>query len=323
MKTTFLYAIEAYHHSRKPVLSLIAGLGFVWGIFNNLLSQEIALYILSELSVIVLLYALYKFVSWFRHIIKGRMMVPLFGERKVTLLRNDFQANMNTLFQNLTKQELDKFAFVMGIDRTGNLSISSEGGVVYSVLNYLNDKYVHDQKQPLIYIQSQLNEYLNTHPHADKINKIDYGTCIEVNLELKPKDYEVADVIPCNLIFIANSRKKVPNEKKLEENMLDDDMSNIMVPNVFDYLYSTKWYTSAMIGVMGTNGMGQKYQIVFSQIINQFARICFNDESCPLKDLFISIREQDYNRSHITLSHLEKYVRECAEYYSTWNHSKE
>lgn len=323
MKTKFLYAIEAYHHSKKSVLSLIAGLGFVWGIFNNLLSMEIALCVLSVLSVIVLLFTLYKYTSWYLHVYNGRMMVPIFGKRKVTLLRDDFQSNMASLLCNSTCQEMRKFAFVMGIDRTGNLSISSEGGVVYSVLKHLNDNYVCGQEEPITFIQKELDKYLENYAHVDELNKLAYGTCVEVNLELTLKDKEKADIVPCNLILIANSRKEVPNDKNREERMLDDDKSNIIVPKVFDYLLSTNRYTGVMIGVMGTNGMGQSYQVVFSQIINQFARICFDRRPCSLVNLFISIREQDYNRSHMTLSNLEKYVRECAEYYSTWDHSKD
>jgi len=123
------------------------------------------------------------------------------------------------------------------------------------------------------------------------------------------------------LILIANSRKETPFDKNLEERMMDDNKSNIIVPKVFDYLLKANKYTGAMIGVMGTNGMGQSYQVVFSQIINQFARICYKDRRCPLLHLYISIREEDYNRSHMTLSHLERYVRQCADYYSTWNHT--
>lgn len=324
MKNFLSYAVEAYHHSKGSVLSLIAGLGFIWGIFNNLLSKEIALYTLAILSGLVLVYALIKYFSWLRHVIKGRMMVPIFGERKITLLRNDYQKNMDYLLHHLPQHDLDNFTFVMGIDRTGNLSISSKGGVVYSVLSYLNENYNCCQELPIDYIQKELNNYINTHSHADELNKLPYGACINVKLKLQPKDeMRLADEIQCNLILIANSRKEVPNEKDMEENMMDDDKSNIIVPKVFDYLQKTKKFTGAMIGVMGTNGMRQSYQVVFSQIINQYARICHKDNLCPLNHLYISIRDKDYIHSHITLSHLEKYVRHCAEYYSTRNQTNE
>ena len=114
MKTIFSYAKEAYHHTKRPVLSLIAGLAFIWGIVNNLLSYEIAIYSLLGLTSLVLLYALVKYFSWLKHIIKGRMTVPIFGRRSTTLLRNDYQINMDMLLHNLPKDELDKFVFIMG-----------------------------------------------------------------------------------------------------------------------------------------------------------------------------------------------------------------
>lgn len=322
MKTILSYAVEAYHHSKRPVLSLIAGLAFVWGIFNNLLSQEIAFMVLSVLAVIVLIYALIKYSLWLRHVIKGRMTVPMLGKRQTTLLRNDYQANMDLLLHNLPIQTLEKFVFIMGIDRTGDLGISSEGGVVFSVLHYLNKYYKCGQDEPMTYIQNEIDKYLACHESADELNKLSYGTCVPVKLHLQPLN-DNTEIIPCNLILIANSRKESPNEKDLEERMIDDNKSNIIVPKVFDYFLKANKYTGAMIGVMGTNGMGQSYQVVFSQIINQFARICYKDRNCPLQHLFISIREADYSRSHMTLSHLEKYVRQCAQYYSTLNQTTE
>jgi hypothetical protein len=71
-----------------------------------------------------------------------------------------------------------------------------------------------------------------------------------------------------------------------------------------------------MLGVMGTNGMRQAYQVIFSQIINQYARICYKDDLNPLLHLYISIREKDYSK-RMTLSQLERFVRQCARYYTS------
>lgn len=313
----FVYAKEAYHQSKKQILALTGTLVGLWGVVNSLLNRELGWQVLSALVAVGLLYSIWAFCSWFSRIKKGRMSIKIFHNRDVTLLRNDFQENMNYLLHSMSPEELDKFAFVMGIDRTGNLSISSEGGVVHWVLKYLNENYMCGEKAPLNYIQEELDKYMDEHPHAEEMNKLAYGTCVEVELNLQPIiATENKEVIPCNLVLIANSRKEVPNEKNLEERMKDDDMSNIIVPKVFDYLLSTNWYTGAMIGVMGTNGMRQAYQVVFSQIINQYARICYKEDMNPLSRLFISIREKDY-RKRMTLSQLEQYVRQCAHYYTT------
>ena len=314
---TLVYAKEAWHHSKKSILAFTGVLVGVWGVINSLLNQEIGWQVLSVFFVVGLLYAICIFLYWFARIRKGRMSVSLFKKREVTLLRNDYQENMHYLLCNLSHEDLDKFAFVMGIDRTGNLSISSESGVVHWVLKYLNDNYRCGQELPIDYIQKELNKYIDNHPQVEETNKLAYGTCVEVNLDLLPIGGS-SDMkgIPCNLVLIANSRKEVPNEKNLEERMSDDDMSNIIVPKVFDYLLSTNWYTGTMIGVMGTNGMRQAYQVIFSQTINQYARICYKDDLNPLVRLYISIREKDY-RKRMTLSQLEKYVRQCACYYTS------
>ena len=314
---TFVYAEEAWHHSKKSILAFTGVLVGIWGVINSLLNKDIGWQVLMVLVVVGLLHAICVFLYWYVHIKNGRMSISLFRKREVTLLRNDFQENMNYILHNLSHEDLDKFAFVMGIDRTGNLSISSESGVVHWVLKYLNDNYRCGKELPLDFIQKELNNYLDNHPQVEETNKLAYGTCVEVKLLLQPIDASTKlNDIPCNLILIANSRKEIPNEKNHEEWMSDDDKSNIIVPKVFDYLLSTNWYRGAMLGVMGTNGMRQAYQVIFSQIINQYARICYKDDLNPLLHLYISIREKDYSK-RMTLSQLERFVRQCARYYTS------
>ena len=106
------------------------------------------------------------------------------------------------------------------------------------------------------------------------------------------------------------------NDKDKSEALKDDNMSNIIIPKVFDYLQESNKFSGAMIGVMGTNGMRQPYQVIFSQTINLFARICYKDKQSPLSKLYISIREMDYVNWNMTLSQLGDYVRQCAHYYT-------
>lgn len=318
------YAIEAYYHSRKPVIGFFAGLTAVWGIFNSLIPTETGWYCLSVLAVIGILYAILKFSILLRQIVNGKMTVPFWGKSRITLVRNDFQNNMDHLLHVLDSQELESFAFVMGIDKTGRLDISSESGVVHSVLQYLNENYKCEDKKPQDYIQKVVNAYLADSSHQDEYGQIAYGKCVEVRLLLTPINNTGNSIgIPCNLVLVANSRKKFPGEEQLKETMLDDDQSNIIVPKVFDYLFDSKKYKGAMMGAMGTNQMGQSYQVVFSQIINQFARILHNDKDnkCVLQNLYISIREVDYRRS-TTLSNLVKYVRECTSFYTKQDYSE-
>lgn len=312
------YVFEAYQHSKKSILAFVAILASTWGIFSSLVPQETGWYILATLAIIVILFSIIIFFTWYRKIIKGRMSVSMFDNRKVTIIRNDYQTNMDVLLHELSIQELKKFAFVMGIDRSGRLDISSESGVVHWVIKYLNENYSVNGEKPEVYMQQVLDAYIDEHPQTDPLNKLSYGTCIPVELNLSPICTETIDhTIPCNLILIANSRKEEPDNKDKIESMADDGQSNIIVPEVFAYILSGFKYRGAMIGAMGTNGMKQPYQIVFSQILNQYARICYKKNECTLRHLYISIREEDYIRYGVSLSLLERYLRNCSDYYKT------
>ncbi len=315
MISVFSYAKEAFHHAKRTVLTFVGWLAAIWGVLSFFLDAKTGLYIFLIMASVCVVVAMWTFLKLFVSIKGGRVTVTMFGKRTTTLLRNDFQENMDYLLHSLTHEELKRFAFIMGIDITGRLDISSESGVAHWVLKYLDENYLCEQVSPMDYIQQELNKELKSHPSGS----LSYGDCVEIRCKLQQKTRTDSDtMIPCNLILIANSRKEVPNNKKLEEKMLDDNMSNIIVPKVFDYLLMTSWYTGCMMGVLGTNGMRQSYQVIFSQIINQFARVCYKDMRSPMLHLYISVRESDYNRSNMSLSNLEKYVRQCAGYYTTW-----
>ena len=312
------YTLEAYKLSKKSIIAFTALLATIWGVFNSLIPQETGWCILASLAIIILLFSIIRFSIWYWKIIKGRMSVSIFDNRLVTIIRNDYQINMDALLHELPTHELKKFAFIMGIDRTGRLDISTECGIVHWVMKYLNENYTVNGEKPEHFMQQTLDEYINEHIQSDSLNKLPYGTCIPVELNLLPISASITDqTIPCNLILIANSRKEEPGKKDKNENVSDDGQSNIIVPTAFAYILNTLKYKGAMIGVMGTNGMQQPYQIVFSQILNQYARICYQKKACTLRHVYISIREEDYIKDGVSLSHLEKYLRDCSDYYTT------
>lgn len=310
----FVYAKEAYHQSKKSIIAFIGTLVAIWGAFDSLLNKEWGWKVWTVLAVVGSAYAVYVYFKWLRRIIKGRMTNNLFKTRKVTLLRNGFPENMDIILNGLIKTDLKNFAFVMGIDRSGLLDISTKTGVVYAVLKYLDENYRCEEKLPSIVIQQQLNNEIQNLKEG-----LAYGTCVEINLNLSPYDNtaETPRTIPCNLVLIANSRKVNYMDKKFAEMVEDDNKSNIIIPKVFEYLLRTNRISGAMIGVMGTNGMRQPYPVIFSQTINQYARICYLDRQNPLVHLYISIRESDYRgKWGMSLSQLGNYVRTCAKYYS-------
>ncbi len=312
---TRVYVKEAYYQSRKRILAFIGFLVAAWGVVNSLVSLDLGWKIVSGMAVIGVIYASCVYLKWLYKIMKGRMSNTILVKRKVTLLRNGFPENMDILLNELPLSELQNFAFIMGFDRSGLLNISTKVGVIHAVLNYLDEKYLCEEELPSKKAQQQLTEYKESHG-LDK--GFEYGTCVEIRLKLSPKDcpQDYSKTIPCNLILVANSRKVNYSDITYAETVDDDNSSNIIVPNIFEYLLKTNHFTGAMIGVMGTNGMRQSYQVVFSQTINQYARICYKDEKNPLVNLYISIRETDYyNKWGVSLSQLSNYVRTCANYY--------
>ena len=255
-------------------------------------------------------------INSYRKIFKGSFNVDIVDDREIIIRRNDFQKNMSDVLDCLEIQALNKFVFVMGIDKSGNLNVSTGSGVVFSVLKYLNANYtcmdeMNETITPQESIQCQLSKYME-----DKGKRtLSYCECVNIDMTLLPKGLlKRNNTKPCHLILIANSLHVEENGK---DELKGGKYSSRIVPCVFDHLCKTG-YTDVMIGVMGTNGMLQPYQVVFSQIINQYARICYANNN-NVRHLYISIRGNDYERSKVTLSQLVKYVRECADYYARWN----
>ena len=314
VKESCLYA--AGQIARTQVISAFA---FIWTLaipkFGWCLVIEILLF---AFLVYLLIWFTILAINSYRKIFNGSFDVAIVGDREITIKRNDFQLNMDNILSGWEEQALDDFVFIMGIDKRGNLGDSSGGGVVRSVFEYLNANYycANDHCTTIIpqdSIQAQLNDYLK---QKRRRKTLAYGECVNIDLRLYKNDSTEGKKTPkpCHLVLVANSYRKRKNGQEVLE---DGGMSSKIVPFVFDYLHDAR-YTSAMIGVMGTNVMFQRYQVIFSQIINQFARLCYSNET-HLKNLYISIRENDYEKSKVTLSQLVKYVRQCADYYARWN----
>ena len=84
---TFVYAEEAWHHSKKSILAFTGVLVGIWGVINSLLNKDIGWQVLMVLVVVGLLHAICVFLYWYVHIKNGRMSISLFRKREVTLLR--------------------------------------------------------------------------------------------------------------------------------------------------------------------------------------------------------------------------------------------
>ncbi len=313
MKKHLGYLRESYQNSKRKIFALFSFFLGAWGLINVILDKEVLSLILFAGLIVLCVVSLVIIAKWYVSLIRGRMTLSLFGKRKVTLLRADFQVNMDRMLRNATSEYLSNFAFVMGIDRTGRLDISSHSGVVYWVMKYLDENYTCNEKKPSEIMQQRLSDEMQRNKWVRK--GLPYGECVNVSMLLERIEDKTA--VPCNLILVANSRKRKDGKEDEIEAMEDDHMSHIIVPSVFDCIHKERRYKGVMMGVIGTNGMKQPYSVMFSQILNQFARVCYGDQTLPLRELFISIRELDYTNWGMTLTQLAGYVRHLAGFYKS------
>ena len=263
-------------------------------------------------SFLIFLWGLWKAIS-------GNIKIKICN-KAVILLRNDYDVNLNYLLHDLSPAEQSKTIFVTGFDQSGKLSVSSHKGILFSVLNLLDSSFIcNDGNIPSAEIQHQINRKISekNSNSIDKKAPFSMGECIEIKLILKEKEQKRDACFSCNLLLIANSKKIYPDDEKQIEKVTDENETYIVIPKALDYLNGSG-YRFVMIGVMGSNGLSQPYQVIFSQIINQFARICIkNNDSTDLKELYVSIREEDYSRWNVSLSQLESYVQACSRFYNT------
>lgn len=313
---SFTYIKEAFHQSWKPI-SFVGGICFgAYGYINNFVEKPAAWYILLSIIILIILYACYQILSRRKRIAQGRLSVSINDKQNVILLRDDYQKNMDKLLNELSEEQLQRFTFIMGVDRTGDLSVSTKKGVVYSVLDYLDNNYHCNQTKPRDVAQEQLTNYL------DKKDKkiLSYGECVEIHMIITPINDKSGKAInkPCNILFIANSEHPYPDDENMGECITEGGMSYTIVPEAFRHIEKAQLYNGVMIGAMGTNAANQDYRVILSQTINQFARIYLsNGSKDSLYNLYISIREEDYyDRHQMTLSQIADYVRHCAQFYT-------
>ncbi len=273
----------------------------------------------AALCVIIYLFGLKKAIS-------GNISIPLCG-RTVTLLQDDYQENMVRLMEKTGEEEAKKTLYIMGIDMSGDLSISTEKGILHDVIPLLDRDFVHfmpgdasSKKTPSEEIRAQIDEYLAKKQKEQKADRTEsglaFGECVRIDLTLKRRNQPDGKTYYCNLLMVANSKKIHEGDEKQKEKVEDLGKSYIVIPGALDYANGSGC-SQVMIGVMGTNGMAQPYQVMFSQIINQFARIAIKDEHPEdLRQVYISIRESDYSRWKANLSQLEAYAQTCSRFYN-------
>ena len=302
-------AIRLSFNQLKIIFSIFLA---IWGILSGIFRTELLFQVLYICLLLIILISCINVGHWYIKIKRGFLSLKLMHERQVTLMRNSFEINADYLFKHMSQEELRTFVMIMGIDRTGKMKLNTTQGVAYYMLKYLDEHYSCNNTLPSVEIQTQIDIYCDKKTCTDSEYRLAYTDCIEIKMNLVPQKAMGKEIIPCNLIMVANSRK---TEIDSIECLEGDGTTNIIIPAIFEYLKKKDSYKSAMIGIIGSNKMSQPYNVIFSQIINQFMRISILDRSFSLKHLHISIREEDYHRWQLSLSQIEAYVYACSRFY--------
>lgn len=299
---------EAVHKSAGKIFAAITVVSVIWGFVANLIPNKWAWYILLGGLIVLIVYSTVLISIQLRRIKSGILEEKIREGRSVTVIRNGYEENLDFLLRTLPREELKRFVFISGIDICADLSVNTKNGTTYCILHYLDRGYrCTDNSVPSEETQRQLDAYR-------KGRKLDYGETVFINLRLLSKTETEPEETYCNIMFVANSRKENYDNPQMFESLKEDGQSPVIVPSIFNNLDKAKDYTGAMIGIIGSRSLYQPFPVVYSQIINQFARISYQEGAGPFK-LYVSIREEDYIRWNCSLSQLAEYVRECIKLY--------
>ena len=255
-------------------------------------------------------------IGRYRDLKKGEVTRKLLHNHRVHLIRNDFQLCADDLLlRKLTQEQLDSFVMVMGIDCSGNMSINTRRGVAHHMMKYLDEHYTVHNGKPSDEVQRQIDAFCAAHPTGDEVLRLNFCTCVDIRMELEAKNGPW-NPIPCNLLMVANSRKKSYGKDMIKEGIDHDGKANLVIPAVFNHIKERNQYTSLLIPIIGSNGLRQPYLSLFSQIVNQFVWVGVECPEVHLNDVYIAIREADYQGNwNVSLSQLESYLHECSTYY--------
>lgn len=339
-------AADAFRSSYRSIITAATTILALWGIVDGLYTGEEIIPAIGVWFGAVALIALAIYAVRFRRAWLGRITVKIRDKARITMLRDEFQNNMDYFLRTLPYDEQKKTVFVIGMDRLGSLEFISGRGIMHDLLPYLNGTFTaEDGLRPQDLMQRELNKKLADigapvgdpddpsepkyvrdpdymkplkSPACSK-NLLPYATCVDVPMELVRKDN--GERVSVNVLMIINSRLVDYTDPKLRNNVDDEGHGDIIVPAVYEYLCRRNYYTRAVIGVMGTNGTNRPYAVAFSETVTRFSGLfCSKEgrspESVPVRDLVVSVREQDYaGKWGMNLSQLERYLRACDVFY--------
>ena len=223
-------------------------------------------------------------------------------KRAMTIVKGDFQENMSYMMNERTK-ELEKTVFVMGIDCSSRLEISSTKGIVKHVCDFLYAEYgiSLEELQRLVDIAKQ--EQLG---HETSREEFDYKDTVLIEVPVTiAADPDAQHFL--KLMFVANSRKNNMYQITKDVDDVEGIDSREIILSVFKRCQELgEQADNLFIGAMGTNGLSFPYEVITSEIINCFVYA----QRCNIRplNLFYSVRQEDMQRAGISTDDIMAYI---------------
>lgn len=228
--------------------------------------------------------------------------------RAFHILRGDFQENMEYLISR-QPEALAHTVFAMGIDRSGDLGISSNKGIVKWVCKHLQERY----GIPLSTLQQ-----LTDRAKAEQLGLTDPATPLRFRdtvLVRLPITLSDGTQHLLKLMFIANSQKNSNYAITGNVDEVEGVDSREIIIEVFNQCRQLgEEAHSLFIGAMGTNGLSFPYEVITAEILNCF--VFAQRRRCMPRDLYYSVREADMKSAGLTTDEILSYISKTVTFFS-------
>lgn len=230
------------------------------------------------------------------------MSVDKFNDKKITLMKGDYQENMDYVINNYP-EKLEHIAFAMGIDCSSSLKISSKKGILKWVCKYLDEKYgiKIDVLQDLV-DDAKIRQL----GHSDKNQEMKFKDSVLITV-LLPNPDQGKEELKLKILLIANSRKKSSYKTTHDVDEVEGIDSREIIVSLFNKLPSLREdIRELFIGAMGTNGLEFPYEVCVSEIFNCYLyaqRMNISPDS-----LWFSMRKEDMERADLSSDEIINYI---------------
>lgn len=227
--------------------------------------------------------------------------------RTVNLIKGDYDDNMEHHICTYP-DELKHTVFAMGVDCSSNLHLSTTGGIIKSVVQYLNRAYgvTVDEIQQRIDLAKM--EQLH---HPDANQELQFKDILLVEVPIKLPHFQPERTERVKLLLIANTRK-AENWNGNVDKVVGVDSREIILKIFEKCAQIGPKAKHLFIGAMGTNGTAFPYEVVTAEILNCFVyakrkskdsnSVCF-----PLH-LWYSVRQSDMERWGLSSDEVLTYI---------------